>query len=64
MKLRVEAADIRQKILEALKQSAETEAESIKVMVQDDKVTLHGKVHDLHEQYVLSRAVRSAPCVT
>lgn len=59
----VQAADVRQKTLDALRRSAETEAESIKVMVQDDKVTLDGKVHDLHEQYVISRAAWSAPGV-
>ena len=59
----VQAADVRQKILDALRRSAETEAESIKVMVHDDKVTLEGKVHDLHEQYVISHAAWSAPGV-
>jgi osmotically-inducible protein OsmY len=59
----VQAADVKQKILDPLRRSAETEAESIKVTVQDDKVTLDGKVHDLHEQYIISPAAWSAPGV-
>ncbi|MBF9232653.1 BON domain-containing protein [Microvirga alba] len=63
IKPRVQAPDVEKKILEALKRSAEIEADSVKVTVKDDKVVLDGKVHDWYERVVIERAAWSAPGV-
>jgi osmotically-inducible protein OsmY len=55
--------DVRAKILEALKRNAEVEADSIRVLVQGDRVTLEGKVKAWYERGVAERAAWSAPGV-
>lgn len=59
----VQAADIREKILDSLKRHAEIEADSIRVVVEDDKVTLEGKVKAWYERNLAERAAWSAPGV-
>jgi osmotically-inducible protein OsmY len=55
--------DVRAKILDALKRNAELEADSIRVVVQDGKVTLEGKVKAWFERGVAERAAWSVPGV-
>jgi osmotically-inducible protein OsmY len=58
-------ADVKQKIENALKRSAEVEAKSIHVSVHDGgHVVLEGKVHDLFERDAVETAAWSAPGVT
>ncbi|MCI0467329.1 MAG: BON domain-containing protein [Beijerinckiaceae bacterium] len=59
----VEASGIRQKIVESLKRNAELEADSIRVVVDNDKVTLEGKVKAWYERELAERAAWSAPGV-
>ncbi|MBF9197384.1 BON domain-containing protein [Microvirga terrestris] len=63
LKPQVKAPDVRDKILSALKRNAEIEADSIRVSVNGDEVTLEGRVHDWYERIVIERAAWSAPGV-
>jgi osmotically-inducible protein OsmY len=59
----VEASDVRNKILAALKRNAEVETDAIRIVVSGDRVTLEGKVKALYERDVVERAAWSAPGV-
>jgi len=63
IKPQAEASDIRQKIVESLKRNAELEADSIRIIVDNDKVTLEGKVKAWYERKLAERAAWSAPGV-
>lgn len=64
LKSRVQAQDVKQKIEDALKRSAETEASRISVSVLDGgKVALNGQVHDWQERNTVGWAAWSAPGV-
>ncbi len=60
---RVAAADVHKKIMDSLKRNAEIEADSIRVIVDNDKVTLEGKVKAWYERGLAERAAWSAPGV-
>jgi osmotically-inducible protein OsmY len=64
IKSRVQAADVKQRIEQALKRNADVEANSIKVTVSDGKVTLDGKVKAWYERDLAERTAWSAPGVT
>ncbi|MBX4859307.1 BON domain-containing protein [Rhizobium sophorae] len=55
--------DVRRRIEEALKRSAEVDAGGISVKVQDDKVVLEGSVRAWHERGVAERTAWSVPGV-
>lgn len=58
---RVEAADVKHKIEEALKRNAQVEAEQVRVSVLGGgKIALDGKVHDWQERDAVKRAAWSA----
>lgn len=54
-------ADIRDRIVKALKRQAELDMQNIRVEVSDGAVTLEGKVHSLNERRVAEQAVWAAP---
>lgn len=54
-------ADIRDRIVKALKRQAEIDMHNIRVEVSDGAVTLEGKVHSLTERRVAEQAVWAAP---
>ena len=58
------AQDVRKRIEEALQRTAEVEAKSIRVEVQDGKVTLEGHVNARPERKAAERAAWSVPGVT
>ena len=58
---RVQPADVKARILEALKRNAAFEADAIEVTVADGRVTLEGKVKALAERDAVERAAWSAP---
>jgi osmotically-inducible protein OsmY len=60
----VAASDIQRKIMDSLKRNAELEADSIRVVVDKNKVTLEGKVKAWYERELAERAAWSAPGVT
>jgi osmotically-inducible protein OsmY len=64
VKPQVAAADVRQRIENALKRNAEVEAGAIKVSVQNGRVTLDGKVKAFYERDLIERTAWSAPGVT
>lgn len=64
VKPRAEAPDVRHRIENALKRSAELEAEQIRVIVTGGRVTLEGKVKAWHERGIAERAAWAAPGVT
>jgi osmotically-inducible protein OsmY len=65
IKSRVQSQDIKRKIEDALKRSAEIEAQRIHVSVLDGgKVSLEGKIHNWQERYIVENAAWSAPGVT
>ncbi|TAY88998.1 BON domain-containing protein [Rhizobium leguminosarum] len=55
--------DVRRRIEDALKRSAEVDAGGISVKVQDDKVVLEGGVRAWHERSVAERTAWSVPGV-
>jgi osmotically-inducible protein OsmY len=54
-------ADLRDRIVKALKRQAELDMQNIRVEVSDGAVTLEGKVHSLTERRVAEQAVWAAP---
>jgi osmotically-inducible protein OsmY len=60
---RVQAADVKRKIEDALKRHAEIEAKAIRVTVHDHNVVLEGKVDTWDERYAAETAAWSAPGV-
>lgn len=65
IKPQVLVPDVKQKIEDALKRSAEVEAKAIRVTVQDgNNILLEGKVHDWSERDAVKNAAWSAPGVT
>lgn len=63
IKPQVAPSDVRQKIMDSLKRNAELEADSIRVVVENDKVILEGKVKAWYERELAERAAWSAPGV-
>ena len=63
IKAHVQASDIKKKIEDALKRSAEVEANAIRVVVTDSSVRLEGKVHDWREREIVEKAAWSVPGV-
>jgi len=63
IKPRVDAPDVKKQIVDALKRSAELEADSIHVTVEDNKVILEGKVKAWYERGLAERAAWAAPGV-
>jgi osmotically-inducible protein OsmY len=65
LKSRVQSQDVKRKIEDALKRSAEVEAGRIRVSVLGDgKITLEGNVHDWQERFAVENAAWAAPGVT
>jgi osmotically-inducible protein OsmY len=64
IKPQVAASDVQRKITDSLKRNAEVEADSIRVVVDNDKVILEGKVKTWYERGLAKRAAWSAPGVT
>ena len=63
IKSHVQATDIKRKIEDALKRSAEVEANLIRVVVTDSSVRLEGKVPDWREREIVEKAAWSVPGV-
>ena len=55
--------NLKRKIEDALKRSAEVEANLIRVVVTDSSVRLEGKVHDWREREIVDKAAWSVPGV-
>jgi osmotically-inducible protein OsmY len=64
VKARAEAPEIRQKIQNALRRSAELDASHVTVRTEGGKVTLGGKVHAWYERDLAEQAAWSAAGVT
>jgi osmotically-inducible protein OsmY len=60
---RIEAEDIKGKIVAALKRNAEVEADAVRITVKGDTVTIDGKVKAWYERDLIERAAWSAPGV-
>jgi osmotically-inducible protein OsmY len=54
-------ADIRDRIVQALKRQAELDMKNIRIEVSEGAVTLEGKVHSLTERRVAEQAVWAVP---
>jgi osmotically-inducible protein OsmY len=63
VKPRVEATDVRNKIMAALKRNAEIETDAVRIFVDGDTVTLEGKVKAWYERDLVEKAAWSAPGV-
>ena len=63
IKPHVAASDVHRKIMDSLKRNAEVEADSIRVVVDNGKVILEGKVKAWYERNLAERAAWSAPGV-
>jgi osmotically-inducible protein OsmY len=63
IKPHIQASDIKQRIEEALKRSAEVEANAIRISVTDSSVRLEGRVHDWREREIVEKAAWSVPGV-
>lgn len=63
VKPHVDAPDVRNKILDAMKRNAELEADSIRVSVDNGNVVLEGKVKAWYERGLAERAAWAAPGV-
>jgi osmotically-inducible protein OsmY len=63
IKAEARADDIKKRIEDALRRNAAIEAHEIRVVVDEDKVTLEGKVRAWNERVVAERAAWSAPGV-
>lgn len=64
IKSRVQASDVKNRIENALRRSAEVEAARIQVRVSDTKVVLDGRVYSWHERDAAKRAAWSVQGVT
>lgn len=60
---RASVPDVKQRIEDALKRDAETDAQAIRVHVSDGRVTLEGKVKAWSERQAAERAAWSSPGV-
>ncbi|MGN6376569.1 MAG: BON domain-containing protein [Sphingomonas sp.] len=58
------AFDVKQRIVDAFKRAADTDAGALDVVTADGTVRLSGRVHSLHERQVAERAAWAAPGVT
>jgi osmotically-inducible protein OsmY len=63
VKPRLQTADIKKKIVAALKRNADFEAEAVKVSVDGTRVRLEGKVKALYERHLIEQAAWSVPGV-
>jgi len=64
IRARLQPADVRERIENALKRSAEVEANAVRITVVDSgTVMLEGQVHDWKEREAVERAAWSAPGV-
>lgn len=63
VKPRVQTADVKKSIMDALERNADVEAGAIRVNVQGDKVTLEGKVKAWSERNLVEHAAWSVPGV-
>lgn len=63
VKPHVEADDVKDKIMAALKRNAEVEADAIRITVKDGTVTIDGKVKAWYERELVEQAAWSAPGV-
>ncbi|WP_055046735.1 BON domain-containing protein [Devosia sp. A16] len=64
LKPQVTSVDVRKRIQEALKRSAEIEAQDIKIDVAADKVTLKGHVKTWNERWLVEDTAWATPGVT
>lgn len=64
LRVRPAAEDLKQRIEAALQRNAAIEAHSIRISVEDHRVTLEGHVHSYNERSALEQAVWAAPGVT
>ncbi len=58
------ASDVRERVTEALKRSADLEARSVWVTTDDGTIHLHGHVHSFHEKDAAEEAAFAAPGVS
>ena len=63
LKHRLAAQDVKAKLAETFKRSAEIDANQIQIEIDDDQVTLRGKVHSWIEHDDAARAAYSLPGV-
>jgi osmotically-inducible protein OsmY len=61
---RIVAADVKRRIEDAFRRSAEVDAQQITVETRDSEVILRGSVHSLHEKDEAQRTAWRAPGVT
>jgi osmotically-inducible protein OsmY len=63
VKPRLQTADIKRKIVDALKRNADIEAEAVRVSVDGTRVRLEGKVKAFYERHLIEQAAWSVPGV-